>query len=126
MDIRAISQLEQEEISNYLALDEELLYSLIPPYLPEYQNTVFAPEGQITAGKKTFKSMEKQLHKKLCKQWKLCKRIDDPTFEDTTKLIVLIGDVIATPAVGVPPFLIASIVVKIGVREFCNCKRKPR
>jgi hypothetical protein len=123
---REISPSEREEIENYLFLDEELLYSLIPAYAPEYDNTRFSPHGQTAAGRKIFQSMQQELYNLLCKEWKLCKQLDDPTLQDTTQLVVLIGDLISTTAVGIPPFLIASILVKIGVREFCNCGRKGR
>lgn len=124
MTTRQIDQPEREEIEMYLTLDEEQLYSLIPPYMTEYDSILFSPTGQINAGKRAFQSFDQQLKETLCKEWKLCKKLDDPVYQDTVSLVVVIGDALSTAIVGIPPILIASILVKIGVRTFCACTKK--
>jgi len=124
MNIRETSPEEREEIENYLFLDEDNLYSLLPQYDSEYKGAYFSPEGQRAAGKKLFQSLQEQLNEKLCKEWDMCKKISDPIFEDSMKLVIVIGDVIATTVIMLPPILIATILVKIGVRKFCHCSEK--
>ena len=122
MNIRDINEAERQEIAKYLMLDEQWLYSLIPPYLPEYERAFFESEGQIKAGRKKFEEMRQNLHEVICEDFDICRKIDDPVLNDTLNLVVVIGDVISATIVGIPPFLLASIVVKIGVRNFCNCE----
>jgi hypothetical protein len=121
MEIRKIGEEEREEIEKYLMLDDSWLYSLIPPYLPEYKHTEFAPEGQIEAGKNKFQELKQRLYVKICKEWDICKKIDHPMFDDELNLVVVIGDAISTVSMSIPPFLIASIILKIGLRKFCDC-----
>lgn len=112
----------QQDIRDYLQLDERTLYGLIPPYLPEYSGTVFMSEGQEDAGKRAFEDRLPSIRAELCDEWKLCARMKDPSFDDSVKLVVMIGDVIAASAGGIPPFLAASLLVKIGLRKVCDCK----
>jgi hypothetical protein len=112
-----------EDIRDYLSLDEQDLYELIPGFLPEYEGTNFMTEGQRAAGKKAFEQRVNAIKKTLCHDWQLCSRLKDPNFDDTVKLVVMVGDVIAACSGGIPPFLAASIIAKIGIRNFCNCER---
>jgi len=79
--------------------------------------------GQIEAGKKKFQELIPQLHKKICGEWELCKKIDDPVLNDQINLVVAIGDVICALIGIIPPNLIATLIVKMGVRAFCSCSR---
>jgi hypothetical protein len=112
----------REEISDYMQLDIDALYGLIPPFLPEYSGTLFSNEGQEGAGKKAFEARLPRFKEKLCTEWKLCEKMKDPNFEDGVKLAVIIGDVIAATTGGIPPFLAASLLIKIGLRRVCECK----
>lgn len=121
MQIRDFAPGERERAEKYLLLSEDQLYSLIPPHLPEYEGTFFSPEGQREAGQKWFASVRSRLEQTVCEEWQMCRRIDDPDFEDAAKLVVVIGDAASTVVVGVPPVLVASIIVRMGVRNFCDC-----
>ena len=111
---------ERNEIDKYLQLDEEYLYSLIPPHL---ESDIFYDfNGQIEAGKKAFTAMETTIQTRLCDDWELCNKIDDPHLADITNLVVVIGDVLSTTVSGLPPFLVASLLVKTGLRKFCGCQ----
>lgn len=123
MIVRKTSPEEKEEIENYLFLDEDILYSLLPQYDSQYDATVFSPDGQTNAGKQIFQSLREKLDQKICKEWDMCKKINDPVFEDSMKLVIVIGDALATTVLMVPPILIASILVKIGIRSFCHCSK---
>lgn len=104
-----------------MLLDEEQLYSLIPPYLSEYAGARFSPDGQREAGKRWFAALRGPLEQKLCHEWRMCGRIEHPDFDDAAKLVVVIGDAVATTVTGVPPVLVAAIIVRMGVRRFCDC-----
>ena len=112
---------ERERVGKYLLLDEEQLFSLIPPYLTEYDGARFSPEGQQEAGRMWFEAIRGSVEQKLCNEWQMCRRIGDPEFSDATNLVVVIGDALATQVTGVPPVLVAAIIVRIGVRRFCSC-----
>ena len=123
MHPRKIDPREHEEITKYLMLDENMLYSLIPPYFPEYEGTLFTMEGQIDAGREKFQTLRPRLRVKICEEWELCKKIDDSILQDEVNLVIAIADILSTITTGIPPFLVASILVRIGLRNFCNCPR---
>jgi hypothetical protein len=122
MTTRVPSESERERIRKYLSLDEESLYSLLPLYLDEYAGTAFSPEGQQEAGRSAFRQRRARIHQSLCRDWQLCRKIDHPAFTDTINLVVVVGDAIATAVSGIPPILVASLLVKIGLRSFCGCQ----
>lgn len=121
MEIQEIDENLREEIEQYLFLDEDDLYSLLSAYSDKYKGVFFSPEGQKEAGKEEFQTLSKPLYQQICQKWKLCEKIDDPVLADNVNLVVAIADIIAPLAIGFPPFVIASILVKIGLRKFCNC-----
>lgn len=121
MEIRGFNPGERERAERYLLLDEEQLYPLIPPYLTEYDHTRFSPDGQREAGRTWFEAIRGSLEQKLCDEWRMCRTIGRPEFADAAALVVVIGDAIATTVAGVPPVLVATIIVRMGVRRFCDC-----
>lgn len=122
MQAQKIDETLREEIEQYLFLDEDDLYSLIPAYCEKYKGTAFSPCGQEEAGKKEFQALIKPLYNQVCQQWGLCQKIDEPVFADNVNLVVAIADFIAPIVIGFPPFVIASILVKMGLRKFCDCR----
>jgi hypothetical protein len=133
IEIRQINEKEREEIEEYLFLDEPELYSLITPYFSSEPGIItgFETEGQIRAGRKKFNELKPFLYKKICQEWKLCEKIDNPSLQDNLNLVVALSDILATTTITItgvtgtmPPFLIATILLKIGLRKFCNCPDK--
>jgi hypothetical protein len=120
MDRADIDPQTGKEILEYLSLEEEDLYSILGAYSAP-PGTVFAPSGQIKAGRRYFSSIRDHLHQKICGEWNLCAKIADPRWDDGVQLAAALGDVVSTVAVGVPPLTIASLIVKIGARSFCRC-----
>jgi hypothetical protein len=120
MQIRPIDQLERETIEEYLSLDESLLYSLVAPYVSG-ENVAYTFPEQIKDGKKWFRELEPHLRQKLCQEWELCKKLDDPVLSDQVNLVIAVADVVCTLIHVIPPNLIASILVKMGLRTFCHC-----
>jgi hypothetical protein len=122
MEIREIDENLREEIEQYLFLDEDDLYSLIPPYSDKYKDALFAPTGQIEAGKKEFQALLEPLYQQICHEWNLCQKIDDPILADNVNLVLTIAYIIAPLVVGLPLYIIASILVKIDLTKFCDCR----
>jgi hypothetical protein len=121
MQIGDLTPFERERVDKYLVLDEDLLFSLIPQHLPEYEGTYFSPDGQRDAGRRWFEAIRGSLEQKVCHEWRMCRRIGDPEFADATTLVLVIGDAVSTKVAGVPPVLVAAIIVRMGVRRFCRC-----
>lgn len=121
VQIRRLDPAEHRRVQQYLLLDEEQLFSLIPPYLSEYERASFSPEGQQETGRTWFEAARGSLERQLCEEWQMCRMLGKPEFDDATNLVIVIGDAIATTVTGVPPVLIAAIIARIGVRRFCDC-----
>ncbi len=109
---------DRARIEKYLHLDSEQLYSLIGSYK---EGVIFDPAGQREAGREMFAELEGPIQAKLCGEWDLCARLESENVKDATNVVVIVGDVIASHVTGLPPFLIASLLVKIGLRRFCKC-----
>lgn len=114
-----LSAEQQNLASRYLALDEEHLYSLIAPHLPEYDSVRFSPDGQEEAGRRFFKKIEGRLRQAICREFDWPSKKNDPELQDRVNLVATVADVIASLTFGVPPFVIASILVKLGLNRFC-------
>jgi hypothetical protein len=116
-----ISQRDRELIGRYLRLDEETLYSVLAAQAEGLRGYVFDAAGQKAAGKRIFNELKAGLRTRLCDEWHLCAKLDDASLKDATNLVVVVGDVVSAGVTGVPPFLVASLLVKIGLRQFCKC-----
>lgn len=81
----------------------------------------FDPAGQQETGKHIFINVQTSLHARLCDEWDLCAKLNNENVKDAADVVIVVGDVIAAHVVGLPPFLIASLLVKIGLRKFCKC-----
>jgi hypothetical protein len=112
---------QRRRVAQYMSLDTDALVSLIPPYLPRYEGSLFAPVGQVRAGWEEFDKLKLILTPILCVDWDLCRKIKSKQYEDAVSLISAIADVIAAHSGFVPPFLASTIIVKMGVRRLCNC-----
>lgn len=72
----------------------------------------------ISAGKAWFdKNMEK-FRVALCGSEKLKSALNQES--DEKNLIIAISDVLASIVIGVPPVMVASLIIKIGVNKFCS------
>ena len=111
----------KRKIEKYLALDGEELFALIPPHLSEYESTFFTPTGQEDAGKSYFESKLEQLKKTVCVEFDWPSKKNNTAFDDTVTLVAAIGDAISSITVGVPTFIIATLLVKRGLDKLCEC-----
>jgi hypothetical protein len=113
---------DQTKISQLLRLSEDQLLSLLPAYAPEYENTVFSPPGQLEAGREVFGKLKAALHQRVCVEWKYCEKGNSDKLQDPVVLVASVADVVATSLTGIPPFVISALLLKIGLRTFCQCQ----
>jgi hypothetical protein len=112
---------EQRKIQQLMTLPEEALLSLLPAYVGGYDDTMFSPEGQLAAGKRIFDQLKGSLIQKICIAWKYCEKKGADKYQDPAVLVASLSDLIAAPLLGIPPFVVAVLVVKIGLSNFCDC-----
>jgi len=122
--MKEVTDAQRKKIQRYLALDEDELYSLIPPYLSEYERTLFAPLGMIGAGKAFFEKVYNDLKKAVCEEFDWPSKRSNPEFDDTVTLVAAISDVLAGCIGAVPPFIIATLLVKKGLDALCGSSKK--
>lgn len=70
-------------------------------------------------GRAKFRELEPDIRTRLCEQWRACEQVKK--FEDEVALTMAIGDVLMTLGATLPIASISVLVVKIGVKKFCNC-----
>ena len=117
-----ISKEKRDEIEKYLSKDlETLLSSLASPELVETIGFRYIPGKELEQGIKIFKSLKKKLYQQVCVEWEYCKKRNDSEYNDTVNLVAALIDIIASLTIGIPPALIATILVKKGLSEFCSC-----
>ena len=112
---------ERERIEKYLKLDLPSLCSLIPLFS---EDMLFAPSGQISRGEQLLEELKPALRRLLCRKWRLCEKIPGDMDMDEVELIATIAEVIAPLVYKIPPALIATILLKLGIRKFCGCEGK--
>jgi len=115
-------QSERQKIQQLLRLDHDGLLSLLPAYDPKYEHTRFAPEGQLSAGKEIFERLKKVLYERVCVDWDYCRKRKSDKYQDQVVLVASVADVISAVTVGIPPFVIATLLFKIGLGRFCDCE----
>jgi hypothetical protein len=84
-------------------------------------NVLNSPEKLYQLGKKWFLSNINDLQSKICNS-KIIAELTSEQNSNKKELIIAIGDVIAGITIGFPPLLIANLIVKIGVEQFCRAK----
>jgi len=117
-----INEQDRRKIEQLLSLDVDGLMSLLPAYDLKYELARFAPEGQLRAGREIYKRLKKQLYRQVCIEWQYCKKKNSDKYLDPVVLVAAIADVLSSLTVGIPPFVIATLLFKIGLSNFCHCK----
>ncbi|MBI5929442.1 MAG: hypothetical protein HY862_09045 [Chloroflexi bacterium] len=110
--------------TNSQSIDVLILTSLFAVVVSFLVWNVLIKEFAIKEGKKLFNSWQSPIREVLCDQAELREKIENPSPTDSANLVMVIADIIATSQlkIPVPPILIGTLVVKIGVRNFCRCE----
>ena len=78
------------------------------------------PWGLDGIGRKAFEKMRPSVRKCLCERWRACEQMR--LHADQTTLGLAIADALAADPTLVPADMLAALVVKVGIRKFCNCR----
>ncbi|PSM31007.1 hypothetical protein, partial [Haliangium sp. UPWRP_2] len=114
----AIDAAKLEEIAQYLYLSSELLYSLLPGYVPKYDGSSFDHHGQITAGDKIFRQMIPSLQQALCE--KLCAHRCKEQYDETQWVLLIEQWLVEQNFKStIPATLLAALIIRHGIYKFC-------
>jgi hypothetical protein len=119
--MQELSEEERKYINDLLLLEADGLYMLIPPLLSEYTSTQFREEGQKQAGMDEFEKRKSRINQALCIDWNACEKLRNDLFQDRALLIASIADAVSASTFGIPPFIVAVLIFKLGLRQFCHC-----
>lgn len=122
---KKMTEYDKNKIKSLLKLDEDDIYSEIALYLSESEDTLFGTSNLIRMGKQTFGKMKNLLFELICVKNDFCSRLDDPQFNDKINLVTTLSDIIvsASTSLPIPATVIATLLVKINIRNFCECNR---
>jgi hypothetical protein len=70
-------------------------------------------------GRAKFNALVPDIRTRLCTQWHACEQVKK--YDDETALTMAIADALLTLSSTLPFATLAVLVVKIGVKKFCNC-----
>lgn len=97
-------------------MSQDDLYESLGKHLTMRQAFPLTKPQQVERGKQWFTAKLTTLRTNICPKVPqiLTKDSDEKT------LILSIGDIIATVVIGVPPLVVSALIVKIGVKTFCQ------
>ena len=70
-------------------------------------------------GRARFRRLEPDIRSRLCTQWRACEKVK--RYEDEAALSMAVGDVLMSLSSTLPVATVAVLIVKMGVKKFCNC-----
>ncbi len=121
--MRKASISEQSQIEFLLEQDIDTLFIDIGRVEAAKTNIQMSPDTALISGKKWFEENKKRLFNAVCIQWQYCNKSKNKSLQDKINLIVTLGDIIAGLTFGVPPFHISTLLVKMGLDDFCDCSK---
>lgn len=110
---------DRQQIEQLLNTPESQLFAQLVTYLPEYQNVLFAPGTEEATGRQWLSERAADLRRALCHEWDVVRKLDSPDMADNISLVSAMAAVIGGLSAYVPPVLIAVLIFKIGIRNFC-------
>lgn len=118
-----------EVAAELLALDEDNLfqrlgyqYGRAGADVGSYRDAPPNPQIEHAKGERLFEEMQPVLVQKICKEWDACAKVRTGQFVSVEELVVVIADIISAVLVGVPVIIVAVLVVKVGLRNLCECE----
>src|SRR5262245_23417292 len=112
-------------LDHLLGLDEEQLYTELGLiYLGPTAGIGDDLLGRLLSdarqeGEERFAGFMPAIKKCLCEQWHACEQ--RKKYEDEATLAMAIGDVLVTVLTSAPVITVSALIVKIGVKKFCDC-----
>lgn len=68
-----------------------------------------------------FTANAARIHELVCVKWQYCIKREEGRFNDQVSFVASLSDVVAVLTMGVPPVLLATILLKLGLDKFCGC-----
>lgn len=126
--MRTPTKTEQATLNYYDEFEVDSLYVMIGRATERDRGIQYSPKTAFEKGRAWFATNEKFLHKKICIDWQLCKKLAQHGWKaDLASLLVTLADQIVGPTLGnIPPLLIISVLAKNGLKQFCGCTEKKR
>ena len=111
----------REEIAFFLGhTEKQLLAMLRPHYKRQFEFVGLVPK-QVRQGDAWAQLYEPLLYGKLCVQEDLCAQLPSLATMDEIALTLHIADTICPLLWKLPPFMVAALLVKMGMARFCDC-----
>lgn len=116
----------REQMAALLIQSEDDLYARAGWHLLEQQRAApgaamnLPPWGLDGIGRKAFEKMRPGVRRSLCEQWRACEQVK--LHDDPTSLGLAIAEALAADFDQLPAEMLAALVVKTGIRKFCNCR----
>ena len=107
------------EIDYYLSLDEQALLSFIGRHKPVAAIGRYPDDYELGIG--WYEHAEVFFYGKLCMQNSICSKLEQQGFSDNVDLVLAIADAICGYITNIPPFAVAALLIKKGLRAFCHC-----
>ena len=103
-------------------MDEDELYYELAIWLPESSMAMHGPSALQNLGRRRFADLRMSLYRRICLEAQFCSKLDDPQINDAVTLVSTLADVIASSTIGVPvpAIVLASLIVRMGIRKFCS------
>jgi hypothetical protein len=108
-------------IQYLLDLDIDQLYSVLASEMPGYQGEMFSPQDQTKLGERIFHDLKERIYHTICIEYRFCERINDEHLKDSIALVAVLSEWLISRYTGFPVVTLATILVKIGIAEFCRC-----
>lgn len=108
-------------VTRLLNQDLDRLFIELAQGAEENEGVLFSEPQAREAGKRIFERIRGRLSEEICVKWEFCRKRDDPRLADTVTLVTTIGDIVAAALIGIPPFVVATLLVKMGIGKFCKC-----
>ena len=120
--MRNPSKAETEEIKFYLTLPMDSLLISIGQSVVQQKEGIQFSDGFLKGEGGTWMSRNMaKIKYEICVKWNFCEKIKSDGFKDNVTLITSIGDIIAGALTGVPPFVVATLLLKSGLTKLCSC-----
>jgi len=100
--------------------DKQLLLMLRPYYKRQLEFAGLVPK-RVRQGDIWVQMYEPLLYGKLCVQEGMCAKLSSQGSLDEVTLTLRIADLICHLLWKLPPFVVAALLVKIGIARFCHC-----
>lgn len=120
-EMRNPSAIEKAELEYYLGLDLDSLWLLLGQAVGSREGAQYSPKTAMEKGRNWIDSVRKTLYEKICVKWNYCIKRNNERLKDRYVLGAAVGDLILTAIGGLPTLLVVSILMKMGLDDFCGC-----